>query len=455
MRSELEGVLEEARRRLLYSEEEYLRLEREAERVAGAVRRSLEKQGIRAEVVIAGSLPKRTMLRGYSDIDIFVRLPTGFPRESFGELVARVGDEVFGRGRYWMRYADHPYIEAEVEGVTYSVVPSYAVGPGEWRTPVDRTYYHLRYVEGKLRERPELRGDVTLLKAFMRRIGVYGAEVYVKGFSGYLCELLVIHYGSLLSLFRAALKWRPPVVVDPEGHYRGSEGDLPRLFRGPMIVVDPVDRSRNAASAVSERSLAIFISAVRAFMRRPHIEFFNVWSPAPPREVPLPPGTCLACVLFKHGREVPDIVYSQAERVARKVVRQLEIRGFEVLRWEVYSDFERSSAVVMALPHREVPRVSSRKGPEPHMTSEEGFLERNRGKFIWIDRDGRWKVLEERRVVRVDDAVREALASISVPQTLTSRGGWEVLVGEEVDVHPEASRWAREFRSRREFWVDL
>jgi tRNA adenylyltransferase (EC 2.7.7.25) len=42
----------------------------------------------------------------------------------------------------------------------------------------------------------EQKDEVRLLKKFMKGIGVYGAEIKVKGFSGYVAELLVYFYDS-------------------------------------------------------------------------------------------------------------------------------------------------------------------------------------------------------------------------------------------------------------------
>jgi tRNA nucleotidyltransferase (CCA-adding enzyme) len=447
----LEEVLREARERLVYSEEEYAEIEEEARRIAGKTGEAIEGLGVKARVLIAGSLAKRTMVRGFGDVDIFILLDPSYPKSRLGELVRSLGDEVFGRDRYGMRYADHPYIEAEIGGVTYSIVPAYDVKPGSWISPVDRTPYHLEYVMDKIRGSPGLRDDIVLLKAFMRRIGVYGAEVYVKGFSGYLCELLTIHYGSLKKLLEAAATWRIPVVIDIEGHYRYRE-DILRIFKDPMIVVDPVDKSRNAASAVSPRSLSTFMSAAKFFLKKPSIEFFNVLSPREAKPMEIPEGLHIVAVLISHKPEPPDIIYSRVERVARRILRQLELMGFEVYRWEVYSDFERLSALIMATPAIRIPRVRVRLGPAPHIGDEEAFTAKNRGKYIWIDWDGRWRVVEERAEHDITEAIRRVIDSLSLPEVF-SREEIRVLVDDEVG--REVPDWLREFTSRREFWVDM
>jgi len=42
----------------------------------------------------------------------------------------------------------------------------------------------------------KLRNDIRLAKLFCKAQGLYGAESHIRGFSGYLLELLVIAYGG-------------------------------------------------------------------------------------------------------------------------------------------------------------------------------------------------------------------------------------------------------------------
>jgi tRNA nucleotidyltransferase (CCA-adding enzyme) len=46
-------------------------------------------------------------------------------------------------------------------------------------------------------------GEVRLLKKFMKGTGVYGAEIKIGGFSGYLCELLILKYRSFAQTIEA------------------------------------------------------------------------------------------------------------------------------------------------------------------------------------------------------------------------------------------------------------
>ena len=71
---------------------------------------------------------------------------------------------------------------------------------------VDRTPLHTKYVKENLKENQK--SDVRLFKQFLRGISCYGAEAEIEGFSGYLCEILVIKYKNFKGLIENASKWK-------------------------------------------------------------------------------------------------------------------------------------------------------------------------------------------------------------------------------------------------------
>lgn len=48
--------------------------------------------------------------------------------------------------------------------------------------------------------------EIKIAKAFCHATGCYGAESYIKGFSGYALELLIYHYKSFQSFVKAMTK---------------------------------------------------------------------------------------------------------------------------------------------------------------------------------------------------------------------------------------------------------
>ena len=124
-----------------------------------------------------------------------------FPRKNLGDIGLKIAKKAAGDAKQLERFAEHPYLEIFIDGYRVDIVPCYDAKPGEWQSATDRTPYHTDYIKAHLAK--ELRGEVRLLKKFMQGIDVYGAEIKVGGFSGYLCELLIMKYGSFTETMRA------------------------------------------------------------------------------------------------------------------------------------------------------------------------------------------------------------------------------------------------------------
>ena len=52
-----------------------------------------------------------------------------------------------------------------------------------------------------------------LFKYFLKQKGIYGAESYNKGISGYLAEVLIINFGSFLNTLEFFSKAKFPINI--------------------------------------------------------------------------------------------------------------------------------------------------------------------------------------------------------------------------------------------------
>src|SRR5581483_3291449 len=158
-----------------------------AERLLGRLRDALAERKLRGKPMLVGSVAKDTYLRSNVDLDAFVLFPMDVPRESLETWGLDLGRATLDDPEE--KYAEHPYTHGLFEGVKADVVPAYEIADVSQRmTAVDRTPFHTRFVLRRMSR--EQRDQVRLLKAFMKGVGVYGAEAKTHGFSGYLCELL-------------------------------------------------------------------------------------------------------------------------------------------------------------------------------------------------------------------------------------------------------------------------
>ncbi len=328
--SELEEVIKKAKELVTPSEAEREALKRALSSVLKKLRKAIDELNLDLEPVPVGSSVRDTWLPGDTDLDVFILFPPGsVNKEEMGDIVKRIAKRIYGTS-YLERYAEHPYVTVkemvEVDGRTieYSVdlVPAYRIkDASQLISSVDRTPLHNDYLRKKLNEK--LTVEVRLLKAFMKRIGVYGAEIRVEGFSGYASELLIVNYGGFLEVLRAAQDWKEPVYIDVED--RSIKELALRLSPDrPMVMIDPVDPRRNVTAALSRTQFYRFKAASKAFLKSPSLEFFKYQvtqkdvKPREVKELVKVRGTSLLIVIFsKDGQEAPDILWGQAKRLRK------------------------------------------------------------------------------------------------------------------------------------------
>jgi len=226
----------------------------------------------KCEVVLTGSMAKKTFLRESRDIDVFVLFDRSTPREKLEEHMKKILKKAFPSVGYQVSYAEHPYLRFHYEGRKVDLVPAYKISKSsDMKSAVDRSVLHTKYIVKSLKKGQ--RDEILLLKKFLKSNSLYGAEIKVKGFSGYLCELLIIKYGTFSKLLRAAAKW-DEVFIDLKKYYSPKQKlDAKKRF-GFFVVIDPTDRNRNVAAAVSRSSFRSFISVSKKFLKSPSEKFF-------------------------------------------------------------------------------------------------------------------------------------------------------------------------------------
>ncbi len=416
-----------------------------AKRLVEKVREEAKEKGVETEVRVEGSVAKNTWLRDCPEIDVFMCVPTTMPREAFGTVCLEIAKKATEGYKQIERFAEHPYLEAVVDNVWVNIVPCYRVKRGKWISATDRTPFHTDYVKPLLDEQKG--GEVRLLKRFMKGVGVYGAEIKVGGFSGYLGELLVLNYGSFIKVLQAAADWKEKTVIDYEGHYERKD-DAKKLFEEPLIMVDPVDKRRNVAAAVRKERLDEFIAASRAFLETPDLKFFY-----PPQIEALEPtelinringrGSAIVFISFEGGPAVPDVLWGQlykSQRALRKLIRQ---HDFTVLRDTVWGNEKNLNIFIFEVENRFLPNMKRHLGPPLRKKEEcKKFLRKHAAAESTVSgprvEGGRWVVDVQRRYTDVVKLLNEKLGNSGAGVGLAEFVSKAVANSLEVSVNDEA-----------------
>ncbi|WP_435152410.1 CCA tRNA nucleotidyltransferase [Haladaptatus sp. DFWS20] len=427
-----EDVVAGVREQVEPDSDERERLQKVVRALASRTEKAVADLPVEADVIQVGSTARRTWTSGDRDIDLFVRFPPDFDRETLESYGLKVGHTVLPDGHE--EFAEHPYVKGEFEGFDVDLVPCYHVESAtKIQSAVDRTPFHTQYLEARLDD--DLATEVLLFKQFLKGIGAYGSDLRTEGFSGYLAELLVLEYGGFRDLLEAVSEWSPPVRFDPEDH--GTE-----TFHDLLVVIDPTDPERNVAAVLSPENFARLQHYARDLLANPRESLFFPASPDPLssgeiREFVADRGTTPVAIRFDAPDVVEDQLYPQLQKSLSGVADALSRRGFEVLRAELFADD--SAVLFFELAVAERPAIERHDGPPVHVREHAtGFYEKyeeddSYGPFI----DGDRYVVERQREFTSaiaflrSDSVFDAALGVHVEKTM--RAGYEVLSGTQID----------------------
>jgi len=467
----LEKVCADVLEKVTPSRRERERILALAEELRKKVEMAAKEARVKAEVRVEGSVAKDTWLSEEPDIDVFMRVPTTMPREAFGTVCLEIARRATEGYRQVERFAEHPYLESIIDNVKVNIVPCYRVKRGGWISATDRTPFHTDYVKPLLDK--QMCGEIRLLKKFMKGIDVYGAEIKVGGFSGYLCELLTLNYGSFFEVLKSVADWEERRIIDCEGYYKGREGEAEKIFEEPLVMVDPVDKGRNAAAAVRKERLDEFVVAARAFLKTPHLRFFypqetEAFNSEEFVRATKTRGSTIAFVKFGKVNAVPDVLWGQLYKSQRSLRKMLQQHDFNVIRNSVWSDEESLNAFIFEVERRFLPLIKKHMGPPVRKKVEcEKFLRKHLGAVHTISgprvEDGRWVVEIRRKYTDVVDLLLEKLGDggrrVGVAD-LISRSvakSLEVLVNEEAlkvySFSPKFAKFVTEYLEGKPRWL--
>lgn len=340
------------------SDKERRKLKTLSQKIIERVNSIGKSDGLNVNGILVGSSARGTWISGEHDLDIFIMFPADVERQYLEEKGLYIARKIALEGdSFEERYAEHPYIHAVIDGFEIDLVPAFNVESArEIKSAVDRTPFHNEYVDSRIKG---LEDDVLLLKQFQKGIEVYGSELKKRGFSGYLVELLVIHYGSFENVLKAACEWKFGIVIDMEKH-----GTI--IHKDPLVLVDPTDPARNVAAALSPDNMCIFIDKACEFLKNPDISYFRMHSPEPIYDRDLEAiiserGTSLIAIEFKTPDEVEDVVYPQLYKLEESCRVMLERYDFRVYNSGVWSG--KMAVVLYELESSKLPEVKKHIGP--------------------------------------------------------------------------------------------
>ncbi|MEK6856404.1 MAG: nucleotidyltransferase domain-containing protein, partial [Nanoarchaeota archaeon] len=293
------------------------------DKAAGHFIKKLNAELKNAKAILGGSVAKNTFLKGDYDIDIFVQ----FEKEKYKnkdisvilhtklKKVFKSAAKISGLHKL---HGSRDYFQIRQDPFTFEVIPILKIAKaGEAENITDISPLHTEWVK----QHNRLTDEIRLTKAFCKANRLYGAESYIRGFSGYSLEILTIAHNSFESLIKAASRWKSGTRIDVKKH---GVKKLNQSKISPLILIDPVQPDRNAAAALSEKKFNEFVNLAKEFLHNPSPNFFEYTK----FDLERIKSASILRIIPLSGKE--DIVGAKLIKCMEYIHRKLKEEGYEV-----------------------------------------------------------------------------------------------------------------------------
>lgn len=331
--------------------------------------RTARNLGLTIDFEIGGSVAKGTFLKKLQDVDVFAAFELKTARS---QNISLIVEQVLKASKleYERVHGSRDYFVVMFKALRFEIVP--VVRVKTWRQALNMTdvsLLHVSWIKRHLRKNHKLADDIRLAKQFCKACKCYGAESFVKGFSGHLLDILVVYYKGFTSLLKNALQWKPfETIIDPDNNYEQYLKVEDKRPRTALVVIEPVHAQRNAAAALSLEKLERFKQKAKSFLKHPSIKFFVV-KPLSLNEFikehKLKNSSVKIIELdIKALSGNPDVSGAKVLKIYEHIIKKLKLHDFKLLAndWEFFKNKSRA-IMFFALASKELSRTVVVKGP--------------------------------------------------------------------------------------------
>lgn len=386
----------------------------------------LRKGKIKADVFIGGSLAKNTVIKkmGHYDIDIFVRFDYArysIKSSQLSNILALPLQKVAKKLKLkpFRIHGSRDYFNLLYKGIFFEIIPILKIEKASQALNItDISPLHVRYVVNKISKNKKLADEIRFAKTFCFMQGCYGAESYIRGFSGYSLEVLCIHFGSFLNFLKAAEKWsetwhlKKKIIIDPAKHYKNREDILVLLneakLQSPLILIDPVQKERNVTAALSSATFEAFLHAVHEFMKKPNASFFSKKPDVAERlrKAAKVKKANFATIIIEPASERIDIAGAKSLRFSTFLTSKLEKEGFSILNSELVFSIDQKKGFLHLI-YKKPSRKILVKGPPVRF---DAYVEQFKKKYKKnFEKKGRVYALIDAKFKKMDSFLKDLL----------------------------------------------
>ncbi|MBI2452524.1 nucleotidyltransferase domain-containing protein [Candidatus Pacearchaeota archaeon] len=355
-------------------------LKKETNNFIYLLEKEISKKKIDADVFIGGSFAKGTLLKSDNyDIDLFVRFDWKYV--DLTNILSEIMQNFAKKNKLKIEkvHGSRDYFRISInKKAIFEVIPVVRIKkPREARNVTDLSYFHVNYVKKHLQG--NFKKEFLLAKQFCKATGVYGAESYINGFSGYSLECLIIYFKSFEKMLKELIKIEKQIVIDPAKHYKKNEVFLElneSKLHSPLILIDPTWKERNVLAALNSETFKKFQESARALLKNPSEKLFQIkkFDENSFKGIAIKNNSEFLHLILKTNRQEGDIAGTKMKKFSSFLARELS-KYFEILASEFVYNFGKKSDFYFVLkPKQEVIRIGP---PITNALAVKNFKEKN------------------------------------------------------------------------------
>ena len=412
-KNSMKTIFERTIKRITPAKQEFKIVDDTIEKINALVKKS----GVKAVCTAGGSYAKGTILKNDFDIDLFVRFNYDYRSKDISKLLGKALKPL----KPELVHGSRDYYQLKKKNMLFELVPVLKISNYKQAVNVtDMSPLHVDYVKKHLRAKPGLAGEIRLAKQFCKAVKAYGAESYIRGFSGHVLDLMIIYYGSFENLLMQASVWGTRIIMDIEKHLKDPLKQLNKSkTQSPLIIVDPIQPDRNAAAAISREKFEVFKQKAREFLDNPSDKFFVVKKLAVSEIKSRAKKNWLVVLRVKPLKGKEDVVGAKVMKGFEHIRKELKEHDFKVLDagWE----FDRKESLLYYVIKKEKfsdkviimgPPVRVRENAKRFKSKHKNVFEKDGRIFARGKREYKTPEKLVKRLIK-EDYIKQRVANIS------------------------------------------
>ena len=371
----MKQIIKEILPKINVSDEENNKIKKVISEINKKLKDNLSKYN--ANFFVGGSVGKGTNLPGTHDIDIFIRFKEDGELSENLEKVLDVFENVV------RLKGSRDYFKIDYEGYEIEFIPVlYCKTISSAKNITDHSPFHVNWSKRK----SKMNDDVKLAKLFFNANGLYGAESWIGGFSGHAIEILTKHYGSFEKLIKNISKWGDEVIIDTEKLYKSEldiKYELNKSKLNKLILIDPIDKERNAAAALSLEKYDIAKKVCNDFLEKPTKKYFEIKTIDVETLKKMSKKNKLFFYELEPEGDKQDVAGSKMLTRLKKIVKVVKDNEFEILDSGLYWNKKDKGLIWIIVPDKDLEKKKILTGPPTYGNTHDIMNFKSKHRKVW------------------------------------------------------------------------